>query len=244
MTVNLINEEPNFQQNTTQSEHDEHNSQGYDQPTFQTDWQLDPSRCALLVIDMQNDFVSPGGFHHRHGKLMGQAQALIPNIQTLLRDLPQPVKRIFVITAREPDGSDSYWRFHKILPERVRRNKESDSGDKNVIRGTWGAEIVDLFEVRPEDHIIVKRRHSAFYQTDLEACLRWWGISTLIITGVASEICVQSTLRDAFNRDFDIILVKDAVTSWNGEAHEATVKLVDEAFGVALTVNEVKSLVQ
>ncbi len=203
---------------------------------------LDPSQCALIIVDMQNDFVSPGGFHHRQGKPVGQAQAIIPNIQTLIRELPGEARRIFIVTVREPDGSDSYWRFHKILPARVRRSGELERGDRNVLRGTWGAEVVDMLKPGPEDHVVIKRRHSAFYQTDLEACLRWWGITTLIFTGVASEICVQSTVRDAFNRDYDIVLVSDAVTSWNEHEHEATVRVIDESFGVALTMKEVQRI--
>ena len=206
------------------------------------EFQLDPRRSALLIIDMQNDFVSQGGFHANHGKSMVPVQAIIPSIQTLLKQLPDEVKRIYVITAREPDGSDSFWRFHNILPAKVSRNREAEEGEYCVVRGSWGAEIISSLEPGPGDHMVVKRRHSAFYQTDLEACLRWWGINTLIFSGVASEICVQSTLREAFNRDFDIILAKDAVAGWNQQAHEGTVNLVNESFGISLRSEEVLQL--
>ena len=172
---------------------------------------VDPRRCALLIIDMQNDFVSPGGYHHRQGRACEPMQAIIPPIQQLFRELPREVKIIHVVTNREPDGSDDHWRIHKLLPERIRVSGETLRAEHNVVRGTWGAEIVEGLKPRPGDHLIVKRRFSAFYQTDLEMLLRCWGINTLIFTGVLAEICVESTARDAFVRDFDIVIASDGV---------------------------------
>ncbi|MDR7402941.1 MAG: isochorismatase family cysteine hydrolase [Armatimonadota bacterium] len=204
--------------------------------------ELDPGRCALLVIDMQNDFVSPGGFHHRQGKPVGAMQAIIPAIQLLLRELPPAMRRVFVLTAREPDGSDSHWRFHRILPQRVRASREAEGSDRNALRGTWGTELVSLLRPGPADHVVYKRRYSAFYQTDLELRLRCWGIDTLFFAGVATEICVESTLRDAFMRDFDVVLVSDAVASWDAAAHRATLHLVQQSLGAVLTVEEVRAI--
>ncbi len=202
---------------------------------------LDPHRSALLIIDMQNDFISPGGYHHRHGNPSEPMQAIIPNIQMLLHDLPKEVKRIHIATVREPDGSDYHWRFHKIVPERVRAARKAQDTECHVLRGTWGAEIVDLLKPGPEDHIFYKRRNSAFYQTDLEICLRYWGIDTLIFTGVAAEICVETTLRDAFIRDFDIVVVGDAVASWDEENYRAMLRIVAQYFGVVLPTVKVRS---
>jgi ureidoacrylate peracid hydrolase len=203
---------------------------------------LDPNRCALLVIDMQNDFVSPGGYSHRQGKPCEPMQAIIPNIQSLLYGLPKEVKRIYIVTAREPDGSDCHWRFHKILPKQVHHSHEGQRVECNVLRGTWGAEIVDPLKPGPEDHIFCKRRNSAFYQTDLEMCLRCWGIDTLIFTGVAAEICVETTLRDAFIRDFDIVAVSDAIASWDTEAFQAMLRLTAQNFGMVLPSIEIRKI--
>ncbi len=203
---------------------------------------LDSHRPALLIIDMQNDFVSPGGYHHRKGNPFEPMQAIIPNIQLLLQELPKEAKRIYIVTTREPDGSDYHWRFHRILPERVRRSPEILRDHSNVLRGTWGAEIVDLLKPKPEDHIFYKRRYSAFYQTDLEMCLRCWGIDTLIFTGVAAEICVETTLRDAFIRDFDVVVVSDAVASWDNEAYQAMLQVVAKSFGIVLPAVKVNNL--
>lgn len=203
---------------------------------------VDPRRCALLIIDMQNDFVSPGGYHHRQGRACEPMQAIIPPIRYLLRELPREVKIIHVVTNREPDGSDDHWRIHKLLPERIRVSGETLRPEHNVVRGTWGAEIVDGLKPRPEDHIIVKRRFSAFYQTDLEMLLRCWGINTLIFTGVLAEICVETTARDAFVRDFDIVIARDGVASRDKNVFQAMLQLMGDAFGVVLPVAEMHTL--
>jgi ureidoacrylate peracid hydrolase len=208
----------------------------------QVGFHLDSHRSALLVIDMQNDFVSPGGYQHRKGRPFEPMQAIIPNIQLLLRELPKGVKRIYIATVREPDGSDYHWRFHRILPERLRRSPEILKDHSNVLRGTWGAEIVDLLKPKSEDPVFYKRRYSAFYQTDLEMCLRSWGINTLIFTGVAAEICVETTLRDAFIRDFDVVVVSDAVASWDNEAYQAMLQLVAKSFGIVVPAAKVNDL--
>ena len=203
---------------------------------------VDPRRCALLIIDMQNDFVTPGGYHHRQGRACEPMQAVIPAIQYLLRELPREVRIIHVVTNREPDGSDDHWRIHKLLPERTRVSGETLRPEHNVVRGTWGAEVVDGLRPRPEDHIIVKRRFSAFYQTDLEMLLRCWGINTLIFTGVLAEICVESTARDAFVRDFDIVIARDGVASRDDNVLQAMLQLMGDAFGVVVPVAEMHSL--
>lgn len=208
----------------------------------QQDIVLDPRRSALLIIDMQNDFVSPGGYHHRQGRPCGPLQLIIPNIQQLLRSLPEEVKVIYVVTVREPDGSDNHWRFHRILPERVRITGETRGHDYNALRGTWGAEIVDILEPGPGAHTVYKRRTSAFYQTDLEMRLRCWGIDTLILTGVAADICVESTARDAFNRDFDIIVVSDGVASGTEPICKEMLNRMAASFGAVLPAAQIREL--
>lgn len=203
---------------------------------------IDPRRCGLVIIDMQNDFVSPGGYHHRQGRACEPMQAIIPNIQFLLRELPRDVKRIHVMTVREPDGSDDHWRIHKLLPERVRASGETLRPEHNVVRGSWGAEIVDALKPRPEDHVFIKRRNSAFYQTDLEMCLRCWGVNTLIFTGVMAEVCVESTARDAFNRDFDIVIASDGVASRDDHALQAMLKVMNGAFGIVLPASAINEI--
>jgi len=203
---------------------------------------LDSERSALLIIDMQNDFVTPGGHHHRQGRPCGPLQLIIPNIQLLLGSLPEEVKIIYVVTIREPDGSDSHWRFHRILPERVRATGEARGQDCNVLRGTWGAQIVDILKPAADAHIVSKRRNSAFYETDLEMRLRCWGIDTLILTGVMADICVESTARDAFNRDFDIIVVSDGVASGDEAVCREMLDRMARSFGAVLPAAKIGGL--
>ncbi len=203
---------------------------------------LDPRRSALMIIDMQNDFVTPGGYRHRQGRSCGPMQLIIPNIELVVRSLPAEVKVIYVVTAREPDGSDNHWRFHRILPGRVRASGETRGHDCNALRGSWGAEIVDILKPGSDAHMVFKRRNSAFFGTDLEMRLRCWGIDTLILTGVMAEICVESTLRDAFNRDFDIVVVSDGVASDTEAQCGQMLERVSESFGVVLPAEKIGEL--
>lgn len=206
--------------------------------------QLDPRNCALVIIDMQNDFVSSGGHGDRHGKDYRQAQPIIVTIQSLLHELPPELRRIYIMTVREPDGSDFHWRFHKILPQRILENLKNNPNDPNVLRGTWGVEIVAPLKPQENDHIFYKRRYSAFYQTDLELCLRSWGIDTLIFTGVVAEICVETTVRSAFVRDFDIIVVEDGIASWNDAACRSFLRLASDSLGMVVPAARVNELFQ
>jgi len=203
------------------------------------DIKLNPLKCALVIIDMQNDFVSESGHGDRHGKDYRKALPGIDAIQRLCRELPESLKRIFIQTIREPDGSDYHWRFHKVMPERIRSSYYRDPGDLNCLRGTWGADIIAPLKPGPEDHIFFKRRYSAFYQSDLEMCLRSWGIDTLIFTGVVAEICVETSVRSAFVRDFDVIAVADGVISWNENACRSFLQLVSNSLGITASASEV-----
>jgi nicotinamidase-related amidase len=203
---------------------------------------VDPRHCALIIIDMQNDFISPGGYHHRQGSSCEPLRAIIPQIQSLRRDLPREVKIIHIMTVREPDGSDDHWRIHRLLPERVRVSGETSRPEHNVVRGTWGAEIIDELKPRPEEKVFTKRRYSAFYQSDLEMCLRCWGINTLIFTGVTAEICVETTVRDAFIRDFDVVVVSDGVASGDEEICRSMLKVMAKGFGVVLPADRIIGL--
>jgi len=203
---------------------------------------VDPKRAALVVIDMQNDFCSLGGHFQKQGYDIKKIRSIIPAVKALIDDLPPEVKVIHVLTIREPDGSDNHWRRHKLLPERMRKRREGEGIGLNVVRGTWGAQVVEELTPRPQDYVFVKRRNSAFYQTDLEMCLRLWGIDTLIFCGVMAEICVESTIRDAFNRDFDIVVVENGVAGYSDEYTAHMLDLMRVAFGIVCRAEEVKNL--
>jgi ureidoacrylate peracid hydrolase len=97
--------------------------------------------------------------------------------------------------------------------------------------GSWGAEFAEEVKPGPRDIIVRKKRHSAFYKSDLERVLRRLGVDTLLFTGIATYACVEASLRDAYFRDFDVVLVEDCCAASNLPMHKATLRLVRNLYG-------------
>lgn len=152
---------------------------------------LDPARTALVIVDMQNDFVAPEG-----SLRVPDAQATVPAIADLVRRARHSATRI-VFTQDTHEEGDPEWR---IWPEHARR-------------GTWGWAIIDDLAPAPQDTIIPKLRYDAFYGTSLDHLLRLWGVSTLVICGTVANICVHYTAASAALRWYDVVIPRDAVSA-------------------------------
>jgi len=189
---------------------------GRREPVF--DLRVDAS--ALLVIDMQKDFILPGA------PLEGwNCKAIVPRIAELVaffRQYGRPV-----IWTKHIHQLNDVGLLGPMWP-----STGPDSLTKALVKGTPGVEIIDeLPAPAPDELVIEKRRYSAFFQTDLELNLRTMGIKTLLITGVNTNICCETTARDAFMRDFQVVMVSDAQTSITKELHEAALISTMVAFG-------------
>jgi len=183
---------------------------------------LRPAQACLLVIDMQNEFLEERGaifFHY--------ATEIIPNVKRILgaaRRAKMPV--VFTAHAHEDPATDGgltaqWW------PE-IKRGE-------SLIKGTRGVGI--LREIRPldGDRVVWKQRYSAFYNTNLEVVLRGMGVTDLVITGVLTNVCCESTARDAFFRDFRVFFVADATATTEPELHAASLKNMAYAFAYVVT---------
>jgi ureidoacrylate peracid hydrolase len=187
---------------------------------------------ALLVIDMQNGFCSPGGSYEKYGGTIGADleayRKIIPNIAKLLaasRELGIPV--FYTEQVREQSGIDLFTRLHRIVPERRAEFLKIPA----CIRGTWDAETIEELAPKPNDHIVIKRRDSAFQDTELDLWLRSIQVDTVIFTGVDTAICVDNTLMDAFNVGYDVILVEDATASSWEKLGQATIRKIAGSYG-------------
>lgn len=192
---------------------------------------------CLLIIDMQNDFLSEDGyFAQKKNWPVSQFKDLIDRISNLKKMANQKGwKTIYTQTGYSPDGCDSYTRVHNLIPDIFMETKETGIEDKRdnhsvLIKGSWGSDIIDDLKPNKNDYVISKRRFNAFYQTDLEHMLRSWGIKTIVVTGIVTEVCVESTVREAFIRDFDVVVVEDGVSSWNQQRHDASIENMKFAF--------------
>jgi ureidoacrylate peracid hydrolase len=199
---------------------------------------LDPAASALLIIDMQNDFLHREGYFARRGLAVEVLQPTIAATRDLRDKLPSLVRVVYTVQLYEPDGSDDIVRIHHIKPAGlVRLGREIP-----VARGGWGAEIVTELQPRSQDVVLAKRRFDAFHQTNLELLLRSWGIKTLLFAGVIADVCVETSMRSAFVRDFDVVLARDCVASWKKEYLDRTADVVDRAFGICMSNAEITTL--
>ncbi|WP_405181219.1 cysteine hydrolase [Nocardia sp. NBC_01377] len=201
-------------------------------PATPTPFSFDPSTTALLVIDMQRDFLLPGGF----GESLG-------NDVELLRSVIDPLARLMtaarsanipVIHTREghlPDLSD-------CPPAKLRRGNPSQRiGDPGqfgriLVRGEYGHDIVDELAPLPDEVVIDKPGKGAFYATDLGAVLARNSIESLLVTGVTTEVCVHTTVREANDRGYECLVVSDCVGSYFPEFQRVGLDMIAAQGGI------------
>ena len=194
--------------------------------------ELDPAATALVIIDMQRDFVQPGGF----GEALG-------NDVSLLRGTIEPTRRVLnaareigmlVIHTREghrPDLSD-------CPPSKLVRGRGAkrigDPGPMGriLVRGEAGHDIIPELAPKAGEVVIDKPGKGSFYATDLELVLRTRGIENLILAGITTDVCVHTTMRDANDRGFECLLLSDCTAATDVGNHEAALKMITMQGGV------------
>ncbi len=200
---------------------------------------------ALLVIDMQNGFVAHGGSYEKCGADIGADiniyRKIIPNVRRIIdicHELEIPV--FYSQQVREASGIDLLTKLHNIIP----RRRQEFTKIPACVRGTWDAEIIDELLPTKDDLVVVKRRDSAFQDTELELWLKSIGADTIIFTGVDTCICVENSVREAFNNGYDVILVEDAVASSWPKLHEATLTKIRGSFGLVLATEQLINMLR
>lgn len=194
--------------------------------------QLGTARTALLVIDMQNAFCAPEGSMTKMGKDTSMCIAAVSPCKRLVDGAHQVgVPVIYTRIVYRPDYADRGTIPHEIRPAL-----------KNLmacVQETWDAELVSTFAPQARDHVFDKNRPSAFYNCGMETALRYLDISTLVVCGVTTNICVESTVRDAGQRDYRTFVVADATGELERDRHEAALKSMSYFFAHTVTVTDV-----
>jgi ureidoacrylate peracid hydrolase len=197
------------------------------------DYKINP---ALIVIDVQNGFVSKGGSYDLLGMDTSQYERIIPKIKELITKCRNSAIPVFYTQAvRESSGIDLLTRTHQILP---RAREERIMKKPICVRGTWDAEIVDDIKPLSGDHIVIKRRDSAFHDTEIGVWLRSLVVDTIIFCGIDTSICVETSLREAFNIGYDVVLISDATASSNHKHYESTLENVRGYYGLVMDLQE------
>ena len=196
------------------------------------EFEFEPATAALLVIDMQRDFVDPGGF----GEALG-------NDVSLLRKAIAPIRRVLdaargarmlVIHTREghrPDLSD-------LPPSKKARGRlKAGIGDAGpmgriLVRGEYGHDIIDELKPLPGEPVVDKPGKGAFHATDLDAMLKNRGVHQLIVCGVTTEVCVQTSVREANDRGYDCLVLEDCVASYFPEFQVMALRMIKAQGGI------------
>ncbi len=190
---------------------------------------VDLQNTAILVIDMQNDYCHPNGALAKIVGELPRVQRMIPRLRRLIDAARQTGVRIIHIQSQQtPETSSDVW---------LSRTK-SGNDTYLCVPGTWGVEPCGV-EPQENEIVVIKHRYSGFVGTNLEQILRALKIQNLIVTGVATNVCVESTARDGFMRDFFVVLVSDCCGSTSDDEHIATCKVIDRCFGIVANSNEI-----
>ena len=190
------------------------------------------SKVALVIIDMQRDFLELGGFGDALGNDVTQLQSIVPTVKKLLetfRSLGLPV--IHTIDAHQPDLSD-------CPPSKLNRGKGGlkigDQGTMGriLIVGEDGNNIISELTPKEGEIVIVKPGKGAFCRTPLEEILQKENITHLLFTGVTTEVCVQTTMREANDRGYECLLIEDGTASYFPEFKSSTIEMLRAQGGI------------
>ncbi|MBG6105653.1 nicotinamidase-related amidase [Micromonospora vinacea] len=195
-------------------------------------YSFDLSTTALLVIDMQRDFLEPGGFGESLGNDVGQLRRTIGPLVALMADAR--AVGLSILHTREghlPDLSD-------CPPAKLSRGAPSkrigDPGPKGriLVRGEYGHDIIDELTPLPDEPVIDKPGKGAFHATNLDVLLTERGIRSLLVTGVTTEVCVHTTVREANDRGYECLVLADCVGSYFPEFHRVGLDMIAAQGGI------------
>jgi len=203
----------------------------------------DPATTALLVIDMQRDFLERGGF----GEMLGNDVALLHRAVAPTRRVLEAfrTRRLAVIHTREGHRAD----LSDCPPSKRRRGRLATGiGDPGpmgriLVRGEPGHDIVEALRPAPGEPVVDKPGKGAFHATDLDARLRDLGVESLVVCGVTTEVCVQTTVREANDRGYECLVLEDCVASYFPELHAAALAMVKAQGGIFGWVSRSDALV-
>ena len=195
---------------------------------------------ALIVVDMQNGFVSKGGSYDRIGMNTSNYREIIPKLKDLIEFCRSKEIPIFYTEAvKEASGIDTLTKIHNILP----KSRQERLKFPICIRGTWDGVTIDELKPKENDSVVIKRRDSAFQDTELRVWLQSEGINLLVFAGIDTSICVETSLRDGFNIGYDVALISDATASGYEEHYKTTLERVRDYYGLVMSIERFKKAI-
>jgi ureidoacrylate peracid hydrolase len=190
----------------------------------------DPRYAALIVVDVQNDFVSPDGSAGKRGDDVGAAMAMIPNLTRLIDQARKVGLTVVYIRTTHSDWTDTASWIYRTSQK---------SGLSTCREGTWGAEFYDGLAPLPSERVVIKHRYSAFINTDLNTVLKARGIESILVCGVATNVCVETTARDGYMYDYYVTMIDDCSAAYDAKLHMSTLENIRRHFGLVASSHEI-----
>jgi nicotinamidase-related amidase len=201
---------------------------------------VEPRNTALIVVDVQNDFCTEGGVNHKEGKSLLKGKTIIDNLKLLIpeaRKVNVPV--IYTLnTSLHDRKSDSTSRIRYLM--RLMKNYDPNMLVEHTLDGSWGQQVIDEIKPEAKDWIVKKNRPSAFVNTNLDLLLRTNNIKTVLVTGVVTNVCVESTARDALFHDYLVVVLEDCIDGHDKNLVSAALKIIESLYDVASTDDIIK----
>lgn len=195
--------------------------------------QLEPRSTALLMIDMQNDFCDPNGYYASLDRPLEAIRRAIGPARILLEQF-RCVRAPVIFTRLLYDGRlPAVEERHALLPGRWAAK------DRRLQPGSWGCEVIAELAPLESEFLVDKPGYSAFYSTPLESMLRQLGVRTIVLSGTTTHACVLTTAFDAFDRDFDVVVASDAVSTWFDHLQAAALDMVELLLGRSAPSDEI-----
>ncbi len=202
---------------------------------------VDPRHTALVIIDMQNDFIADEGLIAREGRDVSQAKEMAKHLPELIKTAR--AAGVFVVFVRNVYTSDRNFYLSDVWLEQAARKRAGGYTRIPVCEaGSWGGDFYGEVRPQPHDPIVTKHRYSAFYNTDLETILRANGIRTVVLTGVVTNVCVETSAREAFVRDYYVVVVRDGTAAYVQVDHDMTLNNIDRFFGETASIEDLTAV--
>jgi len=213
---------------------------------------IEPSKAALIVVDVQNDFCAIGGMMSNEGFDVSEAQKAADRLPALISAaraagvLVVFVRNIYSTRAAfAPAGHNkpaNVYLSDSWLEQAARTRKGSYTRREVCAEGSWEGDFYGDVRPLPGEPVVTKHRYSAFHNTDLDSILRAHGIRTIILTGVATNVCVETTAREGFVRDYYVVFTSDGTATYSADDHNATLRNIDRFFGEVTTIADLMAI--
>ncbi len=185
---------------------------------------------CLIVVDVQNDFCSPKGAAALRGSDVTAAMQMVPRLVRLIDEARKVSLPIVYVRTTHSEWTDTpSWLYRRPGGKEAKTCRE----------GTWGAEFYEGIEPLPHERVVIKHRYSSFINTDLNTVLKAKGVESVLVTGVATNVCVETTARDAFMYDYYVTMVSDCSAAYSEAMHQSTLENIRQHFGVVATSEEI-----